>query len=833
MVYPTIYDEVSIVANPRYKGSAEKKFEIKHTRLMLTPNWQQRTLQGHAELTVSPFAYAQDTLVLDAKSFDIQLVVLAGGKAGDKILSHIYDKRKILIPLDKQYKPGEKIQVSISYTAKPEQQIPEGIIKQKADQGLFFIDPDNTDPYLPRQLWTQGEVQNNSAWFPTIDEPNQKFTQEIYLTVDTSLETLSNGALVYSNFNKDGTRTDFWQQKQPHSAYLSMIAVGDWHIEKDNWRDSIPVEYYVEHDYAPYAKLIFGKTPEMMEFYSKLLGIDYPWEKYSQVVVREFVSGAMENTTATVHFEPVQHDDREHLDETYESIIAHELFHHWFGDMVTAEAWGDLALNESLATYGERLWEEYKYGKDAAAYGRLQDLDAYLGETIYTREAIINHYYNDAEELFDRHRYEKGGLVLHMLRTILGDEVFYKALHNYLKDNAFKTVEIHQLRIAFEEASGQDLNWFFDQWFLKAGHPSLVIKQQYNKSKNTLVLHVEQTQKGKNIPLFKMPVEVHIYLPGKMLSHKIWLGKSKDSFSFSVPQAPLLVNFDAQKYLLAQKVEVKPAAQWYYQFMHEKNYADKYEALQAISQHTNTIGEDSLHRLITRALQDSFWNIRNRAINTLLGNSSRNIQNSFIPAITILSQKDKKSRVRLAAYVFLVNGQGLSAQERKAFLAEDIYAQALKDSSYQVIAMAISGLRLHTEEHDAKKALAMVNPFENYRNSDVLFALAQFYAQHPDTSRLAFFHHIPAHMASHEYGRFTDVYKQFIEAMPAHILVQEKDFILSLAPKIKDVWAKISYKAMLMSFAERLRSSDSLGIEGKQAADEFAHAAENISLGTE
>lgn len=820
LIYPTMYGEVSIVANPKYKGSAPKDFEIKHTRLELKPDWKNRALRGVAELTAAAFAYPQDTLVLDAKNFDIEYVSLGQDKA-EKQVQHIYNKQKIVIPLGKTYKPGEQIQIRIGYTAKPEGQVAEGIIRTKNDQGLFFIDPDDTDPYLPKQLWTQGEVQNNSAWFPTIDEPNQKFTQEIYLTVDSSLETLSNGALVYSNFNKDGTRTDFWQQNQPHSAYLAMIAAGDWHIEKDKWRDSIPVEYYVEHPYAPYAKLIFGNTPEMMEFYSKLLGVDYPWEKYSQVVVREFVSGAMENTTATVHFEPVQHNDRAHLDETFESIIAHELFHHWFGDMVTAEGWSDLALNESFATYGERLWEEYKYGQDAAAYGRQQDLDAYLSETVYTKEAIINHYYNNAEELFDRHRYEKGGLVLHMLRTVLGDDVFYKALHHYIKQNAFKTVEIHQLRIAFEEASGQDLNWFFDQWFLKPGHPSLIIKHRYNKSSNTLVLAVEQTQKGKNEPIFKLPVDVHIYLPGKILQHKVWLGKSKDSFSFSVPQEPLLVNFDAQKYLLAQKLEIKPAAQWYHQFMHAQNYADKYEALQALNTFTQAFGEDSLQNMIKLGLNDKFWNIRRRMIDAFLPNCNRNIQEKFTEDIKQIAFTDKDSRVRNSAYIYL--------QGRKAFYTEGIYARALKDSSYQVVTTAIHGLRIHTPKTNWPETMRILAAYEKYRSTDVLFALAQVYANHADSSKLSFFHSLPQYMASHEYGRFTDVYKLYLERMPAKFLVQEKDFVLSMAPKIKDVWAKISYKAMLVTLAGRLRSSGS-GPEAKAAADEFVRAAESVAL---
>ncbi len=831
LVYPVDFGEVTIVANPAFKGSAHKLFEIKHTRLELKPIWQQRSIQGAAELTVSAFAYPQDTLVLDARNFDIESISLAKGKSAAIKIAHIYNGRKIVLPLPQTWQPGQEHLIRIVYTARPEHQLAKGIIKSKNDQGLFFIDPDDTDPVLPKQLWTQGEVRNNSAWFPTIDEPNQKFTQEILLTVDSSMETLSNGTLVFSNINKDGTRTDFWQQKKPHSAYLAMIAAGDWHIERDKWRDSIPVEYYVEHAYAPYAKLIFGNTPEMMEYFSKLFGVDYPWEKYSQVVVREFVSGAMENTTATVHFEPVQHDGRAHLDETYESIIAHELVHHWFGDLVTAEKWGDLALNESFATYGERLWEEYKYGPDAAAYGRAQDLSAYLAETVYTKESIINYYYNDPEELFDRHRYEKGALVLHMLRTLLGNEVFYKALNTYLRQNTYKNTEIHQLRIAFEDASGQDLNWFFDQWFHKAGHPSLVIKHNYNKDKNTVTLHIEQNQSGKNVPVFKIPADVHIYTPGKILQRTVWLGKSKDSFVFEADGAPLLVNFDAQKYLLAQKVEIKPAAQWYFQFMNAKNLADRTESLQALGQHTAAIGEDSLKNLVTKALADSFWSIRSMAINTLLANCSAGIQKNFAPQLKTMAQKDKSSHVRFAAVIYLLNYSGLHKVERPG-AASEIINIALSDSSYRVVAAGINGLKIHTSAAELPKALALAAPFEKYRNSDVLFALAQFYAERADSTRLPFFHNMAQYLQTGEYGRFTDVYRRYLENLPATVLVREKDFILSLSPKIKDLWARISYKAMLQNSASRLRSLPAHN-DAKKAADDFVRTAESILVGSE
>jgi len=219
----------------------------------------------------------------------------------------------------------------------------------------------------PTQLWTQGETEGSSVWFPTIDTPSERMSQEIFITTRKDFQTLSNGQLVYSNFNDDDTRTDYWKQDLEHPPYLTMMAVGDFKIGRDEWQDSkgriVPVDYYVEPDYANYVFQIFGDTPEMMTFYSELLNYDYPWDKYAQIIVRDYVSGAMENTTATIYGEYVNQTSRELIDDNNETTIAHELFHHWFGDLVTCESWSHLPLNESFATYGEYLWLEHKYGK--------------------------------------------------------------------------------------------------------------------------------------------------------------------------------------------------------------------------------------------------------------------------------------------------------------------------------------------------------------------------------------------------------------------------------------------------------------------------------------
>ncbi|RZK28327.1 MAG: M1 family peptidase, partial [Hymenobacter sp.] len=353
--------------------------DVINTKLDVRFDWAKQYLLGTAVLTLRPHFYPQSNVVLDARGFDIKAVQLVGDK-GDKNLTYKYDKAQLSITLDRPYTREQTYQVRIVYVAKPNE-LPQGggSAAITSDKGLYFINPLGQDPKKPRQIWTQGETQANSCWFPTIDHP---------------------------------------------------MAVGDFAVVSDTWRGKA-VDYYVEPQYKSTAKAVFGHTPEMMEFYSKRLGIDFPWEKYTQIAVRDYVSGAMENTTATVHGNTIQATSRELLDAQYEgaeSTITHELFHHWFGDLVTCESWSNLPLNESFANYAQYLWAEHKYGADQAGLVQQHDLGAYLEEANDKREPLIRYHYASQEDMFDRHSYEKGGRVLHMLRKYVGDDAFFTAL---------------------------------------------------------------------------------------------------------------------------------------------------------------------------------------------------------------------------------------------------------------------------------------------------------------------------------------------------------------------------------------------------------------------
>jgi len=533
-----------------YNESSKRTSDLIHTDLAVSFDWEKQHVLGKAILTVRPYFHSTNQLLLDAKGFDIHSIRMNG-----KSLSYDYDTLCLIIQLDREYNRDEEYIINIDYTAKPNELSVKGSSAISDAKGLYFINPTGNED-KPQQIWTQGETEASSCWFPTIDRPNERMTQNIAITVKDEFITLSNGLLVKSHRNEDGSRTDFWEQKLPHVPYLAMLAVGDFNITTDRWKD-INVDYYLEDDYHQYAKSVFGRTPQMIAHFSEILGVEYPWEKYAQIVVRDFVSGAMENTTAVIHGEFVQMTDRELLDDHQDDIIAHELFHHWFGDLVTCESWANLPLNESFATYGEYIWREKGFGRMEADMHLDADLKSYLRESKSKKVDMIRFDYNDKEDMFDSHSYAKGGRILHMLRHYLGEDAFYNGLKKYLNDNAYNSVEIHQLRIAMEAISGEDLNWFFNQWFLDSGHPILVIDYDYDNIKKQQIVNIEQIQDQSNTKIYRLPFAIDIYVDGKAQRHLMEMNQKKQQFVFNVSKEPTNVIVDAEHMLLAEIFDEK------------------------------------------------------------------------------------------------------------------------------------------------------------------------------------------------------------------------------------------------------------------------------------
>ena len=579
-----------------YQPAATKVNDLLHTRLDLHFDYNKCQVPGKAWLTLRPHFYPTDSLRLDAKSMDLKTISVV--KSGYLVpLEFNYDSLTIDIKLDRVYRKDEKYTIYISYTAKPN------------NRGLYFINPKGAERGVPTQIWTSGEPDNNSCWFPTIDQPNQKCTDEISLTVPSRYVTLSNGRLASQHKNADGTRTDKWKMDLPQTPYSFMIAVGNFQVVRDIWHGK-QVEYYMEPKYAADAKAIFGYTPEAMTFFSKILGVDYPWNKYAQIRVRGF-NGGLENSTATEFNEDGETSTRDLADLPYQSGYVHELFHQWFGDYVTCKSWGNLALNESFADLAEILWAEYKYGQDVADEHFYQRIQGYLENPERWKESLIRFRYADKGEMFDGVTYQKGGRILDMLRHFLGNAAFYKGLHLYLTAHAFGNADAQQLRLAMEEASGLDLNWFFNQWFYGAGHPVLDIAYHWDSATKTQNVYLRQIQDGQT---FSLPMWVDIYTGNSKIRYNTWMRHQSDTLSFNLPTKPHLVNVDAEKILLGKKIDHKNIKEFAFQYAHAPLYVDRIEAIEA----AGSIQSDSnAQHILISALNDKYYGIRIKTMELL------------------------------------------------------------------------------------------------------------------------------------------------------------------------------------------------------------------------
>jgi len=624
-----------------YKASNTKINDLINTKLFLSFNYEKRQVIGKAEIKIKPHYYSTDSLTLDAQSFTIKNVFLNKENSKQQ-LTYKYRNSKIHIKLNKEYTRNDTFTIQINYIAEPDKIKKTGSWGIQENRGLYFIDTDTDNP----QIWTQGETQSNSAWFPTIDSPNQKMTQEIYLTVKKEYKTLSNGKLISSLLNNDGTRTDYWKQTIPHAPYLAMIAVGKFNVfEEDAWRN-IKVDVFVEDGDERKAKELFKNTNKMIEFYSRKLNYDFPWDKYSQIIVRDFVSGAMENTGAVVFGNHVLKFNNESGRIKNEIIVAHELSHHWFGDLITCESWPNLPLNESFATYFEYLWLEHQYGRLNADIHIAGDFNLYEAEHMFKDEYIIRFYNKHRDNMFDYHSYQKGGLILHMLRYTLGDDAFWDALSLYLKTNEYKTVEIHNLRLAFEEVTGEDLNWFFNQWFLSKGIPELNINYSYDEISKKANVKIEQIQNIEKMPLYKIPTYIDFYFEDKTIRKKIEINEQTENFAFNFSEKPFAINFDPENSILCKKKENYTDEDYIEILDKAPLYTDKKEALKKL----RLFSSKRLNEVYLKTCKNNYWRFRYDALSRLNYSNTNNwtekMKDDYILILKDLSKNDTNYRVK-------------------------------------------------------------------------------------------------------------------------------------------------------------------------------------------
>jgi len=766
-------DTISVVAEEKpvkevYRETNPVINDIIHTRLDVNFDWTKSRMNGKATLDLKPHFYPTRMVYLNARGMDIKSVNVyefafkpEQKRVGNKIVeeavqvvnpealkgtSYKYENDSIKIDLGREFKKDWTIQVVIEYVAKPEELKNKGGSNAiSSDKGLFFVNPTGENLYKMPQIWTQGETQASSVWFPTIDSPNSKTTQEIFMTVEERFTTLSNGLLVDTKKNGDGTKTDHWKLDQPHAPYLAMMAVGMFQKVVDEPWNGKEISYYVEKEYEPHAKGIFGNTKEMIEFYSNKLGVPYAWPKYAQIAVRDYVSGAMENTSATLHGDFVVYQTtREMIDgKKGEDVIAHELFHQWFGDLVTCESWSNLPLNESFATYGEYLWNEYKYGRDAADHHHAQSREGYKmsGKEVN----LVRFNYEQREDMFDAFSYNKGGQVLHMLRKVVGDDAFFASLKKYLETNQYKAAEIHHLRLAFEEVTGKDLNWFFNQWFLNKGRPKLKVSKNYNPTANAVELTVEQTQDFKKAPLYKLPVDIDIYVNGKPERTRIWITEAKQTFTINCSGQPQLVNFDAERQLLCDLDYQKTQDEYIFQYKNAPLYDDRIEAINKLE---NKISDAVVFNLFKEiAEKDKFHAVRNTAMSKL-GSAGPDKSQEVKAVMLSIYNNDAKTKTRARALNILNKRFGKDA---------DVVAlneKALGEASYAICGEAIDAFA----KNNPQLAMEKAKLFENENGKDVVFPIADLYANHGSDAQIVFFQNNLKYMTGFEMVSFCGLY---------------------------------------------------------------------------
>jgi aminopeptidase N len=529
-------------AKPHY--NPDRPGQVEHIALDLVLDIPQQAITGTCKIRLRPVRDGITDLTLDAVNLRIDHVAITDQIEAkpdpDKTKCKFdYDGEFLKIHLNQPTKAGVPIEIAIAYAA------------EQPQRGIYFVQPTEHQPDKPTQVWTQGEDEDSRYWFPCFDYPGQLATSEIRIKVPKDLMVISNGELIEVKEQKK-EKIYHWSQKEVHPSYLMTLAIGDFVEVKDEWKGK-PVTYYVDKSRtAEEAILTMGKTPQMIEFFSEKYGYDYAFPKYAQVCVADFIFGGMENTSTTLLTDRCVLDSRAALDNrSSESLVAHELAHQWFGDLLVIKHWSHAWVKEGAATYAEVLWTDHEYGAEEAAYYLLGEARRYISEDKDRyRRPMVTHVYREAIELYDRHIYEKGGCVYHMLRTELGDDLFWKAIHHFVRTNAHKTVETIDLLRAIEEATGKNCMFLFDQYVFRGGHPEYKIGYSWDGDNNLAKVTVTQTQ--DELFDLKIPIGFGFEEVASNQAFTVRVFEKEQAFYFPLKQKPKYISFDRGNNYLKQ-----------------------------------------------------------------------------------------------------------------------------------------------------------------------------------------------------------------------------------------------------------------------------------------
>jgi aminopeptidase N len=638
------------------KFERARPFSVEHLAVDLELDVAKHAVRGSATLRVRRVDPVAETIVLDAVGFDISSVRL------DKIAAaYLYDGEQIHVTVPRAIQTAE---ITVSYAATPR-------------RGLYFLEPDEHYPHRPRQVWSQCQEEDARYFIPCHDKPHVKMSTEMKVRVPKGWFALSNGDLV--SREDAGAMTSFhYRLDAPHPSYLLTLVAGEF-AEIRAEAGAVPLAYYVPLGREADGERTFGRTPDMVQHFGEVTGVAYPWSRYSQVVVSDFIFGGMENTTATTMYEHIIYDARAAIDVTSDDLIAHELAHQWFGDYVTCRDWPEAWLNEGFATYMEHVFREKHLGKDEYFYGVKADLEAYVGEAQGRyRRAIVCRDYDAPLDLFDRHLYEKGGLVLHMLRTELGDTLFWAGVKLYLTRHARGVVETRDLMRALEDASGRSLGRFFEQWVFQPGHPELEVEVTWDKELLTVSAKQQQAATDGVALVFDLTLDVDVVVAGKRERHPLALGARSDVFAIPCKVRPDFVVVDPLARILGDVRVKAPNDLLRAQLKRGDGARARWLAAKSLGRADDTTTLRALGE--TLSSESEFWGVRVEAAHAL---GRVRVEESYDLLVAALTTKHPKVR---RAVVDTLGGWKTPAA---ALLLEP---RAQKDASYLVEAEAARAL---------------------------------------------------------------------------------------------------------------------------------------------
>ncbi|MGD8915583.1 MAG: M1 family aminopeptidase [Syntrophobacterales bacterium] len=662
--FPETVDEDNFLlpdAKPQWNPSRD--IILTHVYLDLDVQLEAKKLAGKAQITFSSIKKDLQSIFLDCCELQIEGVTSESGQG----LEFRQSDRGVKIYLAEPLGRDQSSTINLDYQV------------EDPRLGLYFTGPDDHYPDKLWQVWSQGQDEDNKYWFPCVDHPREKVTSEIRVKVDKPYVVVSNGVLKDRYEDKDQRLVYHWSMERPHSIYLISLAIGAFNELMDCFED-IPLSFYVPEGREEEGQRSFEKTADIMRFFSEKTRIRYPYPQYSQVIAQDFIFGGMENTTATTLTEMTLHDERAHLDFTSEHLVAHELAHQWFGDLVTSKSWSHSWLHEGFATYFDLLYTEHAKGEDEFYYRLLENRETYFEEndSKYKR-SIITNIYSQPIDLFDMHLYPGSAARLHMLRRLLGDEEWWEIINLFLKQHKDSVVETVDFARCIEEVTGDDYDWFFDQWFFKPGFPLLECSFEYQDQEKTLVFHLKQDQDGeKGQPVFRFPLVVRLVDDqGGKQDVRLQVVEQEHHFYIPADEEPFVVLVDPEDTLLKRMKWKVDSGKLCNQLKKAENVLKRIEAVAELAK----VGSREAVAALEEALhQDPFWGVSARAAKALGEIRTERAMKALIGGLKISHAKARRAVVKAIG----------NFKDKQAF--EALRPLAEQDPSYFVEAEAVCAI---------------------------------------------------------------------------------------------------------------------------------------------